>query len=454
MPGSGDSAAPLVFISSTVEDFRDLRSALRFWLDSLGYRRFMSEFSGSDRVLGPGTFDACFEAITRADLYVLLIGKRRGSLISEEPKRSITEAEYDVAYQSRRDTGRPKLLLFVRDEIGRDCRRSNPELEYQDFEHTRSFIQKVERVAETSAAREGKGDAPADNWLHRFREFADIATEIDSALGITGSVREARQRDLLREELTEVLRKFVGAHTMSFRQYFEGLPEVRQRIEEVAGRPIPETLLSDEIRLPRIWHAIADGVFAPLVDLRPDPMSSVSVDDRRVGLKIASFSLMVGAYAAIEFPRLHETCRTGVFRRYDAQTRATVATDLQQAVDHAYRELRDVRSIARDMGEASARVRAYLVPLWNKQVGSVELRRSDVAEFAGLHNSVHNVFVRLVSLLRALQGVSGSPLPKEGDFRPHSPYPGMDEEVARERATPAEVLDWAQTGMLEAVARE
>ena len=197
----------------------------------------MSEFSGSDKVLGPGTYDACFEAIHRADLYVLLIGTRRGSLISEAPKRSITEAEYDVAYQLRRENGRPKLLFFVRDEVAHDIRRGNPELKYQDIEHTRSFMDKVERVAETNAAREGKGEAPADNWLHRFREFADIATEIDSALGITGSVREARQRDLLREELAEVLRKFVGAHTMSFNEYFEEASRSPPtHVEEVAGR--------------------------------------------------------------------------------------------------------------------------------------------------------------------------------------------------------------------------
>ena len=214
MASPGDSSAPLVFVSSTVEDFRDLRSALRFWLDSLGYRRFMSEFTGSDKVLGPGTYDACFEAIHRADLYVLLIGDRRGSLISEDPKRSITEAEYDVAYQSCRSTQRPKLLFFVRDEVARDIWHDHPKLEYQDIEHTRSFIAKVERIAETNDAREGRGVPPADNWLHRFSEFDDIATEIDNALGITGSVREARQRDLIREELAEILQKFVGVRTL------------------------------------------------------------------------------------------------------------------------------------------------------------------------------------------------------------------------------------------------
>ena len=301
----------------------------------------------------------------------------------------------------------------MRDEVAHDIRRGNPELKYQDIEHTRSFMDKVERVAETNAAREGKGEAPADNWLHRFREFADIATEIDSALGITGSVREARQRDLLREELAEVLRTLVGARIVSFNEYFDEVPEARKHVEEVAGKSIPEMLLNEEIRLPMIRHMIADGVFGPLVDLDADPMGSVTVNESSVGYRIGSFSLMASSYAAIEFRRLEEACRTGVFRRYDAQSRATVATDLQQAVDHAYRELREMQSTVRAMGDAPVRVMAELAPLSSKQVGSAKLSRSDLVWLAGLHNNVHNAFVRLVSLFGALQGASASPLPKE-----------------------------------------
>ncbi|MCY3957028.1 MAG: DUF4062 domain-containing protein [Chloroflexi bacterium] len=449
MASTGDSSAPLVFVSSTVEDFRDLRSALRFWLDSLGYRRFMSEFSGSEKILGPGTYDACFEAIHRADLYVLLIGIRRGSLISEEPKRSITEAEYDVAYQSRRKTGRPKLLFFVRDEVAGDIRRCNPELKYQDFGHTRAFIDKVERVAETNASREGKNDPPADNWLHCFKEFADIATEIDSALGITGTVREARQRDLIREELAEILQKFVGVRTLRLQEGVDTVPGKRKRIEETVGGPIPEALLNQEIRFPDIRHRVADDLFGPLVNLDADQMGSVTLADSGVANRIASFSMVARAYGAVDFPRLDEASRIGVFRRYDAKSRTTVATDLQRAVDHAQRALQKMQSNASDLEEGPTRVISALAPLSNGQFPTAELPRIDVVYLAGLHNAVHNAFVRLVALLRALQGAQDSPLPKDEDLRPTSPFPGMDKEVARERATSDEILEWASRGMLE-----
>ena len=454
MPGPGEPSAPLVFVSSTVEDFRDVRSALRYWLDSLGYRIFMSEYSGSDKVLGPGTYDACFEAIGRTDLYVLLIGTRRGSLISQEPKRSITEAEYDAAYQSRRNTRRPNLLLFVRDDVARDICRGNPDLKYQDIEHTRSFIKKVERTAETNAAREGRGDPPADNWLHRFREFADIATEIDSALGITGSVREARQRDLLREELADVLQTFVGVRTMSWREYVDANPRFAETFQEMAGRPIPETLLGEEIRLPRIWHRIADGVFEPLIDPSEDQAGTVNVTERRAAYRIASFSMLVGSYSAIEFPRLDEAFRSGIFRRYDAPSRSTLSTDTQRAVDLARRDLRTIRSWADNLRDATVRVISDLVPLSRGEVAWVELLRSDVLQLAGCYNKAHNVFLRLVSLLAALQEANDSPLPREEDLRPHSPIPGMDEAIARERATPEEILRWAREGLREAAPNE
>jgi hypothetical protein len=239
---------------------------------------------------------------------------------------------------------------------------------------------------------------------------------------------------------------------MNWREYVDKVPEFGKRVEKMLGRSIPETLLNEEIRIPMIRHYIADDVFGSLVDLDADQMGCVTVSDSEIGDRIWSFSLMAGSYADIEFQRLEEANRSGFFRRYDAQRRATVATDLQHAVDHALRELRVIQSRLGDMDQAPARLMATLSPLLRRQVGRVELSRFDVVYLAGLHNAVHNAFVRLVSLLGALQGTVGSPLPKDEDLRPNSPYPGMDEAVARERATPEEILQWAREGLLEAAA--
>mgnify|MGYP001495793071 CR=1 FL=1 len=117
MAGLGEGTPPRVFIGSTVRDLHDLRSALHFWLGELGYDCFLSEYNDSDRVLGPGTYETCFERIRSSDLYVLLIGYQRGSLIGLDPARSITEAGYDEAYESHRAMGKPRLLPFIRKDV-------------------------------------------------------------------------------------------------------------------------------------------------------------------------------------------------------------------------------------------------------------------------------------------------------------------------------------------------
>src|SRR4051812_11419800 len=74
---------PSVIISSTIADLRDIRSALRFWLEENGCEVWLSEYNDSEKNLTAGNFDACFEAVRRSDFYVLLIGDRRGGWYSE-----------------------------------------------------------------------------------------------------------------------------------------------------------------------------------------------------------------------------------------------------------------------------------------------------------------------------------------------------------------------------------
>ena len=54
---------PRVFISSTINDFGDLRSALKYWLEELGYEVRLSEFNDFQRPADQGTFDSCFQRL-------------------------------------------------------------------------------------------------------------------------------------------------------------------------------------------------------------------------------------------------------------------------------------------------------------------------------------------------------------------------------------------------------
>ena len=69
---------PNVFVSSTIYDFADLRSALKYWLEEMGFGVRMSEFNDFVKDSSENSYDACFKAIEECDYYILLIGSSWG----------------------------------------------------------------------------------------------------------------------------------------------------------------------------------------------------------------------------------------------------------------------------------------------------------------------------------------------------------------------------------------
>lgn len=167
---------PRVFVSSTIADFADLRSAIKFWLEELGYEVRVSEFTDFDKPVDPNAFDACFESIRQAHYCVLLIGTRRGSLYSEAPEASVTQQEYRTAYELARG-GRIHLIVMVRDSVWADYQKhprpSGQELG-GDLPFIFSFLDEVTRRTEVEDAVRRGTDYPPSNWVHPFRTFRDV----------------------------------------------------------------------------------------------------------------------------------------------------------------------------------------------------------------------------------------------------------------------------------------
>lgn len=113
-----------IFLSSTGEDLRDERAAiLRLfgsspWIEAIAQENFS--------ILPEHPIDACRERVASADLFVGIVGHRRGSEIEGDPlNRSFTELEFDAAVESRKtrfmcvqpDEARVKQSFRDRDEI-------------------------------------------------------------------------------------------------------------------------------------------------------------------------------------------------------------------------------------------------------------------------------------------------------------------------------------------------
>jgi len=86
---------PSVFISSTVKEFRDLRSAIAYTLRTQGFTVHQSEASDFDIRGNRSAIEECLASIHDCDFYILLVGNTRGHLFKDGI--SITRQEYRTA---------------------------------------------------------------------------------------------------------------------------------------------------------------------------------------------------------------------------------------------------------------------------------------------------------------------------------------------------------------------
>jgi hypothetical protein len=218
---------PTIFLSSTIYDFSDLRSALKDYLEDRGCRVLASEYTDFTRPLDAHSYEACLKTIEQADLFVLFIGRRVGGWLDKPNKISITRAEYRRAYQLAQE-GRIRLLCFVRSEVldhsqsikelakelsndpaltdsQREKLINHPTRAMDDAEAIISFIDEISRNKETALAVAGHGEAPIANWLSSFSTFAEVRQALDPLVthGLTRS--QAAGRKALEVQLIEFI---------------------------------------------------------------------------------------------------------------------------------------------------------------------------------------------------------------------------------------------------------
>lgn len=222
---------PTIFISSTIFDFRDLRSALKDFLELRGCRVLASEFNDFTKPLDRHSYEACLDTIEQADLFVLFIGSRVGGLLDAKAGISITRGEYRRAYELAQ-AGRMRLLTFVRSdvwtyresvkELARSLEAETVLSEEQkaavksrrskfmtDATTINAFIDEVARNRETAAAARGEGEMPIGNWIHQFATFADVRQVIEPLISQGLTVKAAAGRMALQTQLLTLLQRLL-----------------------------------------------------------------------------------------------------------------------------------------------------------------------------------------------------------------------------------------------------
>jgi hypothetical protein len=222
---------PTIYVSSTIYDFSDLRSALKYVLENLGYRVLLSEFNDFKKPLEQNSYEACLAAIGEANYFLLLLGRRVGGFYDADQRISITRMEYRCAYDLLQKR-KLKLLAFVRKSLW-DIREDRKALEQclhddeviskelsdelvttlqnhsstfvNDAKSIFDFLREVSRLKEMKDAIAGAGNFPVGNWIHTFSTLDDIMATLTVELNIKHSLRrESLVANLKLEVLTNL----------------------------------------------------------------------------------------------------------------------------------------------------------------------------------------------------------------------------------------------------------
>jgi hypothetical protein len=207
--------APTFFLSSTIYDFRDLRSALKYYLEAQGCLVLASEFNDFQKPLDLHSYEACLKAIEQSDYFVLLIGARVGGWYQPNDRVSITQQEYRRAYELQK-AGRLKIITFVRAEVWqlREERKeltsylssttfsedekkrllAYPSKFAEDADFLSAFITEVSRNKDTAKALLTGSPLVSGNWIHPFRDFSEIISPIRAQVFSGLPVEEAAMR--------------------------------------------------------------------------------------------------------------------------------------------------------------------------------------------------------------------------------------------------------------------
>jgi hypothetical protein len=231
-----NQSTPRVFVSSTIYDFRDLRSALKIWLEEYGFQVLMSEMNDFRQIPDQNSYLSCLQAIDECDYFILLIGGRVGGWYDKANRVSITQMEYRRAYDRLKE-GKLRLLVFVRKEVWdiREDRNalkkhlevdaeldkeltaqqkeklvSHPSKFVNDATFITAFVDEVARIPEMKKAVTGGGEYPVGNWVYQFSSFKDIADACRIVLNLSGNLRRKAIIANLKYELAQNLKELLA----------------------------------------------------------------------------------------------------------------------------------------------------------------------------------------------------------------------------------------------------
>lgn len=412
---------PTFFLSSTIYDFSDLRSAIKHFLEQQGCSVLASEFNDFRKPLDKHSYQACLDAISQADYFILLIGTRVGGWYDKNNNVSITQREYREAYDLC-EKKQIKIITFVRSDIWnlrsdrielknhlesldineneKESIISFPTKRANDAEFISNFINEVGRNQDTKNALNGQGAFPSGNWIHIFSSFRDIVDVLSIEIFKGLQIDESVNRRLLLGELKEILRKC--------------LPKIK------AG-----TIISPAIHIKNLYseHKIHQDLIKE---------KRISINTNRWNI-LSSVSIHLMGLSLLEPIILPQVLSSSVFLTFNTDLETFVEQPIYKALQQLYTE---VRLLSKSNSSERLSIVFENSPARRPNIGSeIDLSSLDFLALLHLLQRWSNVIELTKACIKFLEGHEFI----YPDLFGQSPIVEMNKELEKELATDEEL---------------
>lgn len=422
---------PKVFVSSTIYDFADLRSALKYWLNEMGFEVYMSEYNDFRKDSADNSYNACLNAIQECDYYILLIGSRVGGLFSDNPKISITQKEYREANRLFENGKIKKMFAFVRKDIWtiREDRKAlhqflknnyvmDNELSKDDIKQIEShestfikdadfifsFIKEVGKVQQMKDAISGNSEFPNNNWINTFNSFEDIITVLKVELNIQSELSYLRWSEIVAQEITQNLSKLCFKTDGKIFPYYSYISNLR----DILPKTVSTKFTVDK--------SVSYGIFRFLSN------SAIHVDGLR-------YDMIRGAL------------QSGIFLRYDINKFDYRSTNIQKSLFDIIDNISRAQKIYDTMFKNNSLARLIEKSLQGIKNGIIaDSGDTDIVFLIALFDSEYNI----VQLSRYLMAVLKSNYDDKAypELHPTQIFPDDNENNDDKDITQEEIYDY------------
>jgi len=131
-----------IFVSSTFFDLVQVREDIRVTISQLGHEPLLNEYPSFPVLPDLDTIENCRKAVRGSDIFVLIVGGRRGSLDPVSGK-SVTNVEYETAVQSGTD-----CFIFVNEKLMTllPIWQKNPETDFSHFVDSPQVFEFIDKI--------------------------------------------------------------------------------------------------------------------------------------------------------------------------------------------------------------------------------------------------------------------------------------------------------------------